>query len=464
MSRASRFRAFSCALLLVVSACAGGTLQPPPAASQVASSIPCSQISDLRALGPRLADVTNPQTGDAMEYTVIGDGAVSNDVLVMFPGTGQILTGWPVQMLTNSASSPEIVKTGAYDPLEDGSVSLCHNYRILLFDYPGVGSTPLSGNVTRDMIASDVDALLQDASTRYGISTNAVDPVGWSLGTTNALKYAVLSPVSRPTRTIHNVILIAAGPGGSEQAEVGGDSAACVSTMFGAALTATGTLADDLKTKLTELIFPYLGQTQAESGTNSGCTATVSSTALSLSVTPDCGILNHCLGFIAGSIIDLETAPWSTTKGIDSAVFAQQRELSNDFDVAYCSGGGPNFTSTGCTAYGSVKMSVQNGGVCKTDTANPDAPIASACDRIPMTGKLIVINGYEDLLTQWTYGKALVDAYNAQYGAGTAVLDTYPGAAGHGVMIQHPEWTQLAIEAAMTASPIVRDVRITPGG
>lgn len=442
------------AVLLALAACGGGsggafrssTAIPSPQAL-VSAVIPCSQIQDLRALGSSLSYVQNPRTGDTMEYTIIGDGALSNDVLVMFPGTGQILTGWPVQMLTNSTYSPKIANSIAYDPLEDGPVSLCHDYRIALFDYPGVGNTPLNGNVTRDMMSSDVDAMLTDASVKYNISTSVIDSVGWSLGTANATKFAVLSSAANPARKIHNVILVAAGTGGSLQAQVGNNSASCVTSMFAASLTATGLVSDEIKADLTELIFPYTGQTQTQNGTNSGCTATVTSSGVNLSVSPDCGVLNHCLVFLAGSIIDLNTYPWSITKGIDDAVYTQERELSNDFDTAYCSGGGPNFTSTGCTAFGKVEMSVQNGGVCKTDTSNPDVPVASSCAPITMTGKLTVINGYEDLLTQWTYGQALVNGY-AQLGIKTN-LQTFPGAAGHGVMIQHPEWTQDQIFAAM---------------
>ncbi len=450
---AMRHPALGLVLTLVLTACGGGggASVGVPATPTIAhrSVVPCSAIQDLRSLGSDLSQVTNPATHDTMEYTVIGDGALSDDVLVMFPGTGQILTGWPVQMLTNSTSSPSITKSVAYDPLEDGSVSLCHDYRIVLFDYPGVGLTTMNGSVTRDAIASDVDAMLNDASVRYGISTNVVDPVGWSLGTTNAEKFAVLSPVSRPSRTIHNVILIAAGPGGSRQAQVGPDSASCVTTMFDASVSATGSLKNQLDATLTEMIFPYIGQTQSQSGTTSGCTATVTSSTVTLNVTPDCGILTHCLEYLAGSIVDMNTYPWSMTGGIDSTVYSNERELSNDFDVAYCSGAGPNFTSTGCTAYGPIKMSVQNGGVCETDTSDPDLPVASACAPLQITGRLTVLNGYEDLLTQWTYGKALVDAYAQQLGASRAVLKTYPGEAGHGVMIQHPLWTQTEIAAAM---------------
>ena len=53
-----------------------------------------------------------------------------------------------------------------------------------------------------------------------------------------------------------------------------------------------------------------------------------------------------------------------------------------------------------------------------------------------------MINGFEDLFIQWTYGRALVDGYQAGYGPGKATLFTYPGSAGHAVLYEHPRWTQ----------------------
>lgn len=451
-----QIRTFLTVAVFMLAACSGGgggtgvfvpTPSPIPSPSSSSAVVPCSAIGELRDLGTALTYVTNPRTGDTLEYTIIGDAAVSKDVLVMFTGTGQIMTGWPVQMLTNSQYSPKIVASSQYDALEDGPVSLCHNYRIALFDLPGVGNTPLSQNLTRDSLANDVDAMLNDASTHYKIDTTLVDPVGWSLGTTDAEKYAVLSPASNAARKIHNVILIAGNAGGSMQGQVGSNSASCVTSMFNASLTATGVLDDQLKLTLSKMIFPYIGQTQAQNGTNSGCTASIVNNTLSLNVTPDCGALNHCTAYLAAQVVDSLTFPWSITKGLDDAVYAQQRQLSHDFDVAYCSNAGPNFTSLGCTAYATVQNTAQNGGVCKTDTSNPDQPVVSACVRMQMTGTLSVINGYEDLLTQWTYGQALVNGYS-QAGNKT-MLYTYPGSAGHGVMVQHPLWTQTQMNTAM---------------
>lgn len=421
-----------------------------------AAPIPCSQLQALRDLGPDLTDVTNPRTGDKLEYTLVGDAAVSSDVLVFFNGTGQIIPDWPIQMITNSTYSPDIVNDIGYRASEDGPVSLCHDYYLLFFDYPGVGTSRLGGRqVTKDQVANDVDAVLTDATIEYGISTGVVDPVGWSLGTTDALKYSLLSPKARPGRTIHNILLIATDPGGYTTPDGYGtgpaspNEAACIGTMLGALKTApSGTLANRLELLTTELVFPYAGQTARNSGSFSRCSATVTDSEVNLSVTPACGSFNGCRGFLGGSIINRDTYPWSLTKGVDHAVYLQQRAQGNDWAVDYCGAAGPAFASIDCHSYGAVLQSVTNGGVCAVDTAAINWPVAVKCADLDYTGRLAVLNGYEDLYVQWTYGKALVDAYNEKR-AGSAVRYTYPGKAGHGILAQHPLWTQEKLAAAM---------------
>ncbi len=383
-----------------------------------------------------------------LEYLVMGDGARSNDVLVMFPGTGQILSGWPVQLLTNSRYSPEIVNAPAYRRSEDGNVSLCHDYRIVLFDYPGVGQSPYAASATRDAVASDVDAILADTQRKYGVSTTVVDLAGWSLGTSFALKYALLSPVARPARTIHNVILYAAGPGGSEQAQPGMNSAACIVALFGAALSARGSLGATIDKDLSALIFPYKGQRRNQNGTKSGCTATVSSDAVALNVALDCTTVNGCKQYIADNAGAVNIYPWSITRGADANVYALQRAQANDWGVAYCSKGGPNFTSAKCTAYGKLGQSLSNGGICRTDTSNPDKPVSTGCVSLTISGKVTLVDGYEDLLVQWTYDKALADGLNRTH-PNLASLVIYPGATGHGVLFEHPKWTQAQTLAAI---------------
>lgn len=410
--------------------------------------LPCSALSSMRALRRDLKVSLNPKTGDSIEYAVVGDGTKSDDVLVFFPGTGQTIADWPIQMITNSAASPGIASAVGYRKAQDGSTSLCHDYRLVFFDYPGVGRTTYRANATRDAIASDVDAMLQQIHTHFGISTSTVDPLGWSLGTTMALKYAFLSPVSRPTRTIHNVLLLAAGPGGSTQAQVGGDSADCIQTLLNAEEKASGSVKQQITGAATKLVFPYTGQTASQSGTNSGCTASVTATGVSLSVTPRCTIVNGCKGYIDTGVLGLKTEPWKRTSGVSGKPYDLERNWSNDFDVAYCSTASRGFKSSGCTAYGAIEQSVTNGGVCRTDTSNPDAPTSSDCDAFHITGRFTVVYGREDLYTQWSYDASLVDGLNAAK-SGSAKSILYPGSAGHGLLIQEPRWVQARLAAAM---------------
>lgn len=381
--------------------CSNGTSTTPlgaaPSPPEPNGVIPCAQLITLRQLHNRLTVFKNPSTGDSVEYFVIGDGAVGNDLLLMSPGTAQTLAGWPVQLITNKEYSPNIVGTLGFKSSENGTVSLCHNYRMLFFDYPGVGETPYRANLTRDAVASDIDAVLANAHATLGVDTSRVDPLGWSLGTTMAMKYAFLSPVARPSVAIHNIVLIATGPGGSLQGQETHDSASCVKTLFNDSLNYSGSIGKEIKEKLSGLIFPYYGQTATESGTRSDCTASVDASSVTISVKLDCTIFNNCKPYFNSVLLDNKTYPWIRTNGIGNKVYAEERALASDWYVNYCAHAGPNFTSLDCSSYGPVEISKTNGGICKTDTSNPDLPIASDCDRIHLTGKITVIVGFEDL-------------------------------------------------------------------
>jgi pimeloyl-ACP methyl ester carboxylesterase len=355
-------------------------------------------------------------------------------------------------MITNSTYRPKIASTAGYRAKQNGSVSLCHDYRIVLFDYPGVGRSPLNGEVTRDMIASDVDAMLQDAGRRYGIATTRVDPIGWSLGTTDALKYAFLSPVSRPSRIIGDIVLIATDPGGNTNGRTDADQAPCIASLFSASQKYSGSLGNQAGLDLLELTVPYTGQGPLDSGTNSGCTATVSGGAIDLSVEPDCTDGNGCNAFVADSLVNASTPPWRETQGISSSLFAQQRAQANDWEVAYCPHAGLQFTSEGCTSYGSIDQSVTNGGACKTDATKTNAPVSRDCAPLKLSGKLTVLNGHEDLFIQWKYGASLVAGYGRQLGSNRVALHTISEPAGHGVLYQHPQWVQDEIERAISGS------------
>ena len=418
--------------------------------------ISCASITKLRDLAtkPGLTYFTNARTGDQLDYVVIGDAAMSDEILVMFNGTSAILPDWPEQMFTNSKWSPLIVRNADYDPAEDGEVSICHDYRIVFFDYPGTGLNPPSAIYTGDQIANDVDAMLDDISARYGISTAVVDPGGWSLGTNLALKYSFLSPVSNPARTLHNVVLIATRPGGNTDGFQSGNQAQCVTTILDAAeqVYPAIKITSAIQKYGIELIFPYVDE-PPYSGLNDVCTASIDPIQgeINLNVTPSCTAVNHCDQTLQDDLKNRQSQPWSITDGIPRNLLLQERAFDNDYNICNCQVAGPNFTSQSCSCSAAVMSSPTNGGVCQVTSSIPYAPVVQNCVPILNTGKITVINGYEDLFIQWTYGKALVDGYQTQYGMDKAQLFTYDGddGAGHGVLFQHPLWTQEHIFVAM---------------
>jgi pimeloyl-ACP methyl ester carboxylesterase len=440
---------------------AAATSTPLPSPLDV---VPCRDLRTLRELADRLRTVSNPRTGQTVEYFVVGDGARSNQLLVFFNGTSQVLPDWPIQMITNGAASPLITTTAAYNPAEESATALCHDYRLVFFDYPGVGLSPAATGVTHDQIASDVDALLADVGQAHRLPTGNVSIVGWSLGTEAALKYAFLSPASNPSRTIHDVILIATKPGGGQSDQTNGNGAQCVQEAF--TVLKDPTISPALKARLEasnyRLLYPYQGQ-QPYDGPSSGCTIdvnTATSTA-TLNVTPgDCGLGTQCLKIADEFAANRLAFPWSQTGGISQAVYVNQRQLSNDWNYSYCAGAGAGFTSTGCTTLPlqPPQLSATNGGVCKTFTPAglPNQPTTTDCVPLQIQGSLTVVNGPEDLYIQHTYGAALVAGYQRQLGVQKASLATYPGAdgAGHGILLQHPKWVQDRVAAALQpASP-----------
>ncbi|HTU82876.1 MAG TPA: hypothetical protein VMF61_12140 [Candidatus Acidoferrales bacterium] len=445
----SLFAAFSFAGLLACAAPAvpsGPELAVPAAARP--KPVPCSALTTIRALHRQIEYVTDSATGDELEYLVIGDGARTKDVLVFFPGTGQIMTGWPIQMITNTRYSPKIAGDYGFDKSQDGSASLCHDYHLVLFDYPGVGRSPYAENATHDRVAREVDAMLQDVTARYGISTGLVDPVGWSLGTTYALKYAFLSPASRPSRTIHNVLLVSGHGGGSVDGPSGSGSASCISTLLTAAISATGSQARTIKSDATKLVFPYAGQRADQNGTDSGCRAYVTKDAVRLSVTPVCTVNDQCRPFVVNALASFATPPWAKTLGIDAQVYAQQRQASGDWDAAYCGKAGPAFTSRQCSSSAPVQQSITNGGICQTDTSNADRPASKVCAPLQISGHVRLLDGYEDLYVLWRYDAALADGLNAVK-PGIAQYAIYGKPAGHGIMLQYPGWVEAQFAAAM---------------
>jgi pimeloyl-ACP methyl ester carboxylesterase len=420
--------------------------------------IPCASITKLRdlAASPGLTYFTNSRTGDQLDYVVLGDGATSSEVIVLFNGTSAILPDWPEQMLTNSTYSPLIVNNDDYDPNEDAPRALCHEYRIVLFDYPGTGLNPASSTFTGDQVADDVDAMLDDVTARYGISTAAVDPGGWSLGTHLALKYSFVAPVSNPARQLHSVLLIAARPGGNTDGFQSGNQAACVQTIITA--SASGLTSTEMLRRVQGLgirmIFPYEFQ-PPYSGSNQVCTATVNYQAgdIDLNVTPNCDTSNHCDQTLVDDAENRKVMPWVLTQGISRTLFTQERDFDNDYNICNCQSAASGFMSTACSCSAQVKSSPSNGGLCQVTSTIPWQPQIQNCAPVTSSGPIVLLNGFEDLYIQWTYGQALIDGFQAGYGMSRATLYTYGGitGAGHGVLFQHPKWAQEHLFLALVA-------------
>ena len=196
----------------------------------------------------------------------------------------------------------------------------------MLFDLPGVGKSQLRGNVTSDQKADDVDAILDDAARTYSISTKQVDPVGWSLGTADALKYVLLAPKANRSRTIHNVILIATKPGGNTDGVVDGNQAQCVSTMLDGLKSVSGRdrlFAMRLEKYAFELIFPYRNQ-RPYHGVDSGCTATLNPDKgeVTLHVETTCVSDAECRRALVEQVLNQKAWPWSLTDGVPAELYA----------------------------------------------------------------------------------------------------------------------------------------------
>jgi len=459
-----------------------GSLGPSRSATEV--PIACADLSKLSDLGKSdLQQVTNARTGDTLNYVVIGDGATGSsishgsvvtdaEVLVLFPGTSGIMPDWPIQMITNSTYSPDIRKTPGYTRDQDGSISLCHDYYLVLFDYPGVGNTNFSGPaLTGDQIADDIDAMLDDATDTYGIVTDTVSVGGWSLGTLYALKYAFLSPAADTGRSIDDIVLIASKPGGNIDTVPNGNQASCITTLFNSLIDAglSQEFRFEIEKSLAKLTFPYEDQPPYNGTDNDDCTATVDTDneSVTVSVTFDCPKKSECRHDIKLQTSNRTKTPWDKTEGVDHSLYQQERNFVADWDYCVCRTAGSDYTSEDCscaTSYTSPN-SITNGGVCKTRSKQANTPHSYGCARIDMSGTMTVINGPEDLVIQWLYGREMVRAYNRKYGSGTANHVRFRGrsGAGHSIMVQHPKWMQKQIYKAISdGQPSSRDTTL-PG-
>lgn len=433
--------------------------------------VACSALTELYALGATdLNIVTNTRTGDSLHYTVIGNGAsgtkhivghkaTNAQVLVFLPGNNGIFPDWPLQLLTNSTASPNIKTSLTYKPKQDGSVSLCDDFYIVLFDYPGVGNTQYSGTLTADRIANNVDAMLDDVTSTYGLVTDTVDVVGWSLGALTALKYAMLAPAAKTGRNVGEVILFATKAGGSTGSLPSGNQAQCATAIFDSLLTPglSKLFENSLEATMFQLMYPFKRQKPYNGTNNGGCTAQVDTNAqtINLSVKTKCGGKTLCQKNLLLDNIAEKSVPWATTDGVPDNLYKQQRNIVADWNFCRCASAGSNYDSQNCACSGSYAKpnAIENGGMCMTDIAAANKPVSYNCVPLKISGALSVIAGKEDLMIQWRYGRELVRAYKRQYGKSSAVFHTFSrkrSQAGHALLVQHPKWAQKRIYKIIT--------------
>ncbi len=302
-----------------------------------------------------------------------------------------------------------------------------------------------------------MDALLDQAADNYGIVTDSVSLVGWSLGTLYALKYAFLAPVADAARIIDDLVLIATKPGGNIDKVANGNQAPCVTTLFDA-LTypdLDADFRDKIEEALFKLMFPYANQPPNNKAHNDDCTAEVDydTKTVTVSVDYDCPDRSECRRYLDLLAINQEEFPWSETDGVPINLYIQERNFVSDWNYCHCKTAAPDYSSEdcSCSGYYTSPNSKTNGGVCKTWSPRPNIPLSFDCAELNIAGSITVINGPEDLAIQWTYGRQLAHAYKRKYGRGAAKYVKYRGrsGAGHAVLAQHPKWMQKTIYRAI---------------
>lgn len=463
----------ACAVVLTIAGLLG--VAASVSAATTSPVITCDQLADKE--GSRLRDwvlatqarlPANYKNGnDSIGFLVVrptATVATASQAIVFFPGTSSIMTDWPYDMLKSSGS---------------GAASLCAAYTLIFFDYPGVGGTSVlsDSGFTFDAVARDVDALVSYVNDTYasdlGTTIDVVHPLGWSLGTLGALKFAGLAAANgygtSDARQIGSLLLVATKPGGDTQSggdghliipAATGNQAECV-TQVTAQLKNASYYVRAVKQAMFGLMFPYVyTASKAIQGAYSGdddaiCQATsITTSAVALQdgttgqtietscAAEDSTCVAHELAFALNRLVE----PYATDGGVPYAVYLQERNIVEDWNYGYCNTAAASWTSSGCVVNPHLQPSTgytpnsANGGVCQTSAPASNKPSSKSCLSLAhIAGSLAVINAQEDLFIQYVYGEALYTAYQSQV---KASLNTYAGSAGHAVLLSDPAWVR----------------------
>ncbi|MCG8459099.1 MAG: hypothetical protein MI919_22710, partial [Holophagales bacterium] len=152
--------------------------------------------------------------------------------------------------------------------------------------------------------------------------------------------------------------------------------------------------------------------------------------------------------------------------GVPCDVYRQERHTGSSQDECFCAGPAKLDSQGLMRSQDCVCARVDNGCSHWTGLTREPVPTDGAvaycyfdwdvqrpvCSHAaPLAAEHItVINGREDLFIQHCWGKALVEVYNqAPYDHDRAHLCTFPGRAGHGVLLQEPGWVNQRIASAI---------------
>lgn len=225
---------------------AGAPAAAPPSA--IASAQPaaagagvigCSQFASslrhgtfpFRGLMQQSSAIYTGPSGLGIRYLAVqpSQAAAPYPTVVFFNGTSQVSPDWPAQLLVSTSSA------------------LCNRAALVFFDYPGVGGTTYPGDAafTFDNVAETVYGLLASLSGSHALKVGVVDPAGWSLGTSSAVKFGVLAAHNESFRasgmSIGSFLLIAATSGGDLHSSTAVTPATCGTLKAAAASAAPAT-------------------------------------------------------------------------------------------------------------------------------------------------------------------------------------------------------------------------------
>jgi len=409
-----------------------------------ARPVACRDLRDsLREFGNRVRSTgVNPETGDTMNYLVVGNDN-AEEAIIFIPGTNSIIPDWPLHLFTNVDSSPRITQQF---PRADNS--LCSEYLLIFVDFPGVAGSTLGDTLSFSTVSKDIAEVVNDVNINFDIDIETFHLFGWSLGSLTALRFAEDNPDNINLGTL---FLSGTKPGGGAN----GNQAGCATAAFDLVRTEQNAL---LQLNLLRLMFPYENQTAFDGLTDPCSTLNNMTFEPNVTLAPcqvkgDCDTTPCSQEEMCGRILELFTdnrdnkSFWSG--GVPNGVYNDERDMVESYNECECFPGTESCTCPNIQP----PLNTADGGVCACDlvAANdavcgpPNMAETVGCSVLSSAEGMVVFNGREDLFIQWLFGQSLVDGYN-DLQSGFATLINYDDdtgiQAGHALPLQAPAWMQ----------------------